>query len=270
PPPPPGLNYIAAIQPSFNMLMIGTSFSAALIPLLIVLFFFSTKALRRMPIFILNVISILLGISMGILNVYRTLVSPSKLHPSGDITMGCLIFIIPFFVESILVFRIFAVYPPRTTPTKVIVAISIPLLLLKTGRIANATQFLVRYAKIAREIPNPMIAGQISWTANPGQRIEWGLQMADNSLASFLFLRRLNTGMLVAKDSSVQVVGGLFWIAVSNFVFPVLLSLAQLIFSFKDPSFLDGNYVFMCNDYVAIIGVLLATVWTAGNQWSNE
>lgn len=62
----------------------------------------------------------------------------------------------------------------------------------------------------------------------------------------------------------------LFWIAVSNFVFPVLLSLAQLIFTFRDSSYLDGGYIFLTNNYVEIIGVLLATVWAAGSHWSSN
>ena len=70
PPPPPGLNYIAAIQPSITFLMIGTVFSGILLPLLVALFHFSTKHTRRQPIFILNVISITLGLTLGIYNAY--------------------------------------------------------------------------------------------------------------------------------------------------------------------------------------------------------
>ena len=70
PPPPPGLNYIAALQPSITFLMIGTTFAGILLPLLVALFHFSTKNTRRKPIFILNVISITLGLVLGIYNAY--------------------------------------------------------------------------------------------------------------------------------------------------------------------------------------------------------
>jgi len=66
--PPPGLNYIAAIQPSIVFLMIGTAWSGILLPLLVAVFFFSTKDSRRKPIFIMNVVSIALGLIMGIYN----------------------------------------------------------------------------------------------------------------------------------------------------------------------------------------------------------
>ena len=70
PPPPPGMNYIAAIQPSIVFLMIGTIWTGVLLPLMVALFFFSSKDTRRKPIFILNVLSLSLGFLLGIFNAY--------------------------------------------------------------------------------------------------------------------------------------------------------------------------------------------------------
>src|SRR6266550_4268629 len=58
------------ILPSMNMMLLATAWSATLLPLLFALFFFSTKALRRKPVFIFNVISILLGIGLGVMDTY--------------------------------------------------------------------------------------------------------------------------------------------------------------------------------------------------------
>lgn len=69
-PPPEGLAYIAAIRPSLNLLMIGTVWTAVLVPIAIALLLFSTSELRRKPIFIFNLIAILLGIAEGVLNGY--------------------------------------------------------------------------------------------------------------------------------------------------------------------------------------------------------
>ena len=69
--PPPGTNYIAAIEPSLNLLMIGTVWSSFLIPIAVSLFFFSTSSLRRRPVFILNVLSVGLGLVQGALNIYN-------------------------------------------------------------------------------------------------------------------------------------------------------------------------------------------------------
>ena len=56
----------------------------------------------------------------------------------------------------------------------------------------------------------------------------------------------------------------------SNFVFPVILSIIQLVFIFRDPDFLKGTYIYLTNSFVEIIGVLLATVWTSGSHWKSD
>lgn len=61
----------------------------------------------------------------------------------------------------------------------------------------------------------------------------------------------------------------LFWISVSNFVFPVILDLALLVLAFRDAAFLDGAYVLMVSNYVDIVGVLLATIWTTSTKYPH-
>ena len=51
-------------------LLIVTIGSSIIVPILVSLFFFSTSVLRRKPIFIINVLSILSGIGMGVANIY--------------------------------------------------------------------------------------------------------------------------------------------------------------------------------------------------------
>lgn len=50
----------------------------------------------------------------------------------------------------------------------------------------------------------------------------------------------------------------------------MFLSLAQVIFANVDNDYSLAAYVFMTNNYVEIIGVLLATVWTAGSNWTEH
>jgi len=57
---------------------------------------------------------------------------------------------------------------------------------------------------------------------------------------------------------------------VSNFVFPVFLSVVQLVFIFHDPNSLKVAYTYVTNSFVEIIGVLLATVWTSSSYWSDS
>ena len=71
PPPPPGLNYVAAIVPSLTFLLISTIWAALLVPITIVLFIFSTPSLRRTPLFILNVLSLASGLALGMISAYN-------------------------------------------------------------------------------------------------------------------------------------------------------------------------------------------------------
>lgn len=62
----------------------------------------------------------------------------------------------------------------------------------------------------------------------------------------------------------------LFWIATSNFVFPVLLSIVQLSLLFACVDIRLALYMQEVNMYFAIIGVAFATVWKFGVAWSDE
>ncbi|RDX57202.1 hypothetical protein OH76DRAFT_1476640 [Lentinus brumalis] len=203
-PPPPGLNYVAAIEPSLSLLLIGAVCSSILIPIGIALLFFSTSAQRKRPIFILNVISIAFGLIEGALNIYnQTCAILARPINTNVYIVDVLIFIlIPIFSESILLLRVIAVYPPRLLP--------------KLSRVA--------------------IYGPIALAAH--------------------------------QDSYASRLKALFWIAVSNFVLPVILTLVQLIYVFRDTNFFHGTIVFNVNTYVQIIGVLLATIWCTGtHKW---
>ena len=208
PPPPPGLNYIAAIQPSIIFLMIGTIWTGILLPLMIALFFFSSKDTRRKPIFILNVLSMSLGFIVGIVNacsmvshlmrhlfcelqvadidINQIHLMLSPLQPwSSDIS---LIFTVltgytPWLVEMILVVRLIAVYPYSATPKHLWFSIFIPLLLFKIARFVNLTIFTVQYVALMQSPSSgdPLAIAQNSWNSQPGPKIEWVLQVLDNT-----------------------------------------------------------------------------------------
>lgn len=66
---PPGVAaYVKTITSSLTLLVIGAVWAAVLVPLLILLLFFSTPSLRRRPIFLMNLVSVSLGITLGIIN----------------------------------------------------------------------------------------------------------------------------------------------------------------------------------------------------------
>jgi hypothetical protein len=87
---------------------------------------------------------------------------------------------LPICVESILLFRLLAVYPPSRTPRLVLYSIFGPLLLLKLGRIINAIIFFTEITSLAHQFPSSIAAAQVAWD-RPGDKIEWILQVLDNS-----------------------------------------------------------------------------------------
>jgi len=193
------------------------------------------------------------------------------------ITEAILTAMVPFFTDLILLVRVLAVYPPRDITRLSAVVVYLPISCMKIGRLINFVLFWSEWFPLIREGGNPIIVSQEAWN-RPYEKIEWILQVLDNGYSSALFLWRLRRGRSTTgrvesrnqKTSYSARINSLFWIAISNFVFPVILSFAQLVFAFKDRSFLDGGYVLMMNVFVQIIGVLLATVWSAGFKWTEN
>ncbi|KAI0351191.1 hypothetical protein OH77DRAFT_1429988 [Trametes cingulata] len=283
PPPPPGLNYIAAIEPSLNLLLIGTICAAFLVPVAIALFFFSTPVTRRQPIFIMNVLAVLFGLAEGATTIYTQTraILTKPVHPDVDTAYACMTILVPMFAELVLLFRVVAVYPPRVLSWRKVILIYTPIVAVKMARVANEAIFIAKWVDLTKHTVNPLLTGQEAWSL-PYAKVEWFLQFFDTIYTSALFLARLqlSAGHKRAVGLSSGATGvrqytfssrlrTLFWIAVSNFVIPVLLNLAQLIFSFRDSSFLHGTYIFLVNNFVQIIGVLLATIWSTGTQWSE-
>ncbi|KAF8065326.1 hypothetical protein FPV67DRAFT_1384009, partial [Lyophyllum atratum] len=278
PPPPPGMNYIEVIRPSLNILILCGSWTSALVPLLIALFVFSNAKLRRTPIFIMNVVSVLLGLALGILDYYievSAIIAP--LSPIGAaafiiFTVGSTS--IPLFVESILVVRVIAVYPPRLMSFSSKMVVYLPLILLKTARVVNLLVFWCKFFPTVVHDTDAVVMGQKLRTWHTPIVIELFLQLFDNAFSSGLFLWRLRHSIFTSNrvdsgkggraGSYLSRIRSLFWIGVSNFVFPVFLAVAELIFAYQDPTAVNSWYIFIAKIYVAIAGVLLATVWTAG------
>ena len=62
----------------------------------------------------------------------------------------------------------------------------------------------------------------------------------------------------------------LFWIAVSNFVFPVIFDISQIVLIFQDNDFIKAAAVVNVNTYISILGVLFSTIWATGSHRVGE
>ncbi|KAJ8502109.1 hypothetical protein ONZ51_g167 [Trametes cubensis] len=278
PQPPPGLNYIAAIEPSLTILLINVILSSFLVPTLIVILYTSTQATRRKPIFIMNIVSIVLAFALAAINTYnlsRTILA-KPVDPKADTASASMLILAPYFAELTLVVRVVSVYPPRLMSWSGRILMYAPIALLKTARTANVIDFLVAWGRLNRDAFTPSVTSQQAWGL-PNAKIEWILQFLDMLFVSALFLARLRQGVRMKRDesrphcSSVTSTGTrvslssrirtLFWIAASNLIFPVLLDFIQLVYIFHDNSSIPATYVVLVNVHVQIIGVLLATIW---------
>jgi len=210
---------------------------------------------------------------MNIIILIKTLIDPINGLPRAALLFyTAMTASTDIFIDSILLFRVLAVFPPRRTPFATLCAIFGPLILLKIGRIANVIVFLVDFVEKTSTARSLSQLSVVSPTL-AGPKIGWALQIVDNMLCSGIFLWKLNQARSLsirireddggAKHSYPAQLRALFWIAVSNFVFPVFFNIAQYILIFKDSDFNDYWIVLVTNIYVQIIGVLFATVWQA-------
>ncbi|KAG2137970.1 hypothetical protein DEU56DRAFT_345526 [Suillus clintonianus] len=283
PSPPPGTNYIAIIQPSLNSIMIGHTFTVILIPLIIALFYFSTPLSRRRPIFILNAIAIILAFIAGImidsLAIHSMLSPLDPWPPTMNIAIGIIGAFQSILVDLILLLRLTLIYPHTIVGPKRFALVTALPILLKIARLVNMFIFIKVLADAARG-PSGSENLAVVWATTPYLKIEWSAQLVDNAYASIAFLwairlRRIHTSSAASeinprKSTFGQRLRTLFYIAVSNFVFPSLLSLAQLIVVYKNVYVLTVNEIVLVNTMVAVIGVVFATVWAGSVNYHNE
>ncbi|KAI1795277.1 hypothetical protein LXA43DRAFT_1108278 [Ganoderma leucocontextum] len=278
--PPGGISTVAS---AVDMLIVGTFFPALLVPIAAVLFFFSTPKLRPRPLFILNVLAIVFALGLGGIIIYNVKVGIllQPLDPGFALAQTVLLFAVPMLTQSILVIRVFAVYPPPLLSWSRIFLIYTPIVALKVARVVNIVIFVIHINDNIKNNPfGGLDAGPVSWSL-PYAKVEWFLQVFDDSYVSCLFLLRLREGRKLAIRTEPQVsvvtnrrirtspsrtlsaarIKALFWIAVFNFVFPVLFNIAQLILIFNDRNFVHGTMVQFANNFLLVTSVLFATIW---------
>ena len=102
-----------------------------------------------------------------------------------ELVFSLMITFIAWVVEMILLLRLLAVYPYSHTPKRLWFAIFIPLVVLKLGRIVNTSIFNAQYNKQLRNHPydSPLASSQTVWHEYPFVKIEWILQVIDNTYA---------------------------------------------------------------------------------------
>ncbi|KAI6044848.1 hypothetical protein EDC04DRAFT_268996 [Pisolithus marmoratus] len=265
--------FIDAVRPQYILVVTTAPFCGCLLTLLAVLYAFSTPELRSLLVFKLNAIAILVALVTTILNGYLNTVG--LLEPfSPDTALSiCFTFAFfslgsPLFYDSILVLRILAFYPIRSTPLFMLAKVLIVPALVKCGRLVCLSLFLHDYY-VGYATYGPIT----NWFRNAYVTSEWALQVIDNMYSCGFFLYKLYVhGSKASKfrtgSTIVRQMRNVFLISCANFVFPVLFNIAQIICITTVQSYLTTTLLLLINGYVSVIGVLGATIWGRARNYA--
>ncbi|KAJ7724763.1 hypothetical protein B0H16DRAFT_1472168 [Mycena metata] len=145
--------YAEGIRPAFAFILILTIFGTLLVPLLFLLLALSTPYMRRRPIFILNVVSVSLGIVSSALGTHiaiRDILSPfTSFDLTEDRIYSCLKIWKAWGAEAVLLLRIAAVFPHSSLP----LLLALPIT-LKVARAGFNILFSVKWIQLLAETRN--------------------------------------------------------------------------------------------------------------------
>ncbi|KAF5360021.1 hypothetical protein D9758_007565 [Tetrapyrgos nigripes] len=273
-------------------LWLGVSFS-----LFMALLYSSNAESRRTPLFWFSVLAVgfgtipsvlfmkLLASTRMILRIVKTLTTErdtkqvTSFAKALEITAEFIkpyLFALTFFsyfssicVDSILLLRIMAVFPPSRMSRKQVATVFGPLLTLKVARITTVIVLVVHYIRHSKNVAlSDTTELYTNVTQLPEPKIAWSLQLIDNGICSFSFLYQLHKiqsfPLWLNKDTSLlRRLRTLFLIAISNFVFPVIFVIIQLILMTRALSYLAVGCLNISGVNIEVIGVLFATIWSA-------
>lgn len=210
-PPPPGFNLISHMRASYSFVLVSLPFASVLVPVFLLIIFFSTPDSRKTLLFALNIIIVLLGLVEGVLSTVvqvrlyscsenalvdstnQSIIILDPEHPVSDHLFLAYIGIAlytPIVVDCILILRLSAVYPASvTSPTSRMTILSVPLL-CTVSRIACVTVFVRRWAVLGSK-STAELASFVIWPRNPVIIADWSIQLFENCYCSMLFLIRL-------------------------------------------------------------------------------
>lgn len=268
---------------SLAFILISGIFSAILLPLLGLLFALSTPHSRSTPIFILDVVAICLGIVVGGLCIHLSIeqiITPSvATNTTEDFAFNALCIWMPWITEAVLLLRVIVVFRPTlyARVRNAVLLLAFPVV-VKLARAAINVIYLVQWSRFTKftsiSSVNPRALAVCDlWIVE----VSWILELLDNGYISGLFLWRL--GSHVYQFSNVRLASGesrfirklktLFWIASTNFVFPLIFGVCQVVILFTG-DIVVGSSIKMANTYVAIVSTVLATIWAStGSHQAN-
>jgi hypothetical protein len=199
--------YAESMRPIIVLLVIHSILGAICVPLLLALLHFSTARIRRTPLFLFVVFDILLGIAIAIwvhtvtvcTHVYHVagshsspfgypsqlgvLLDPLKQVPvSTFIAFPVLLTVSTWIVDLVLLLRLYAVFPYRSTSTPKFIAIFAFPLLIKISRIVVIATSVSIWAKSILSVANPeaLATTNLGLTRSPLLKAEYLCEIGDH------------------------------------------------------------------------------------------
>ncbi|KAM5530901.1 hypothetical protein V8D89_015433 [Ganoderma adspersum] len=286
---------------ALKFLLISIAFSSFLIPTAVVLrlFVFSTPILRRRPTFILNVCAICFGLTQGTIAAYVTGIREMVLMPPNLALDIC---------HHRPLHRRIDMRPNDYSPPgpRCISPTPVPAILPLCGvwaidRVEGGAGRQCRLppytAQSSHSGPRTVMSESAAVWSSPFAKSELFLLLVDDvhgaspwaaraictddlsrymSVTAFLLRIRVHTGVKFngkqpaqrSPEAPTPRIRTLFWIARSNFMFPVIIfDVAHwLALVFRDSSCIEGGYIISVNSYVSFLGVLSSTIWSGSSR----
>lgn len=281
------LQYTRRVNTAIPFIVISSIFSTVLLPILGMLFILSTPQSRRTPIFVLNVLAISLGVVVGVLCNHlsiKNIMSPtSGVSATEDFLFSIIYVWMPWITEAILLLRVIVVFRSACVPVLHMFLLLVFPILFKVTRAVINILFLLKLKAVTVDTGSNTL-NQFSATVSVGKgliKMGWILELIDNGYISALFLWRLAMQAHAFDDIQVTSIYSnhsspensftnklqtLFWIASTNFVFPTIFGLVQVIVLTIDKCIFVATYLDMVNLYISVISTVFATIWAATNS----
>jgi len=221
----------------------------------------------------LGIISSVLGTHFTI----KSILSPFAGVIRGEnLTFTVMTIWMSWFAEGVLLVRVAAVFPRSQLP----LLLAFPMT-IKVARFVVNVLFSVQWAKRLSSAGSETQFVILQALPRTFFKVEFILELIDNGYMSALFLWRLHNSVLQGSEIQRVTLSGeskrsyasklqrLFWIATTNFIFPLIFGLIEIftVFFAKD--------VILCasfenaNSYVAVISTVFATIWSSTNSFKE-
>ncbi|KAI5995872.1 hypothetical protein EDD15DRAFT_545078 [Pisolithus albus] len=158
--------------------------------------------------------------------------------------------------DSILLTRLFALYPISTTPATTLLKIFAFPFCVKCTRVVVLSIGLNKY--VSPELTTVTLEEDeaTAWFRNPKMTTEWGMQIADNlySIGIFLYNLHVHTPFFKRAGGVAARIRQIFYISLANFVFPLIFNIAQIICVATDRAPTTATTLLMiCNRHSCVV-----------------